>query len=274
MSNKYKVTVPLAIVITLIAIIYQRGTGPTYPKRFKLQHKEESVRIKLPRSQENTEGALLNIPVTDSSYQLTVNYKRFPTDDPWSPIEFETKANFWQARLPVQPAAGKLQYYVEIKDPAGELVQSLGTIEKPILIRYKGPVSTWILAPHIFCMFFAMLLSTLAGIEAIYKTQASRKVGRVTLAFLFIGGMVLGPMVQKAAFGVYWAGFPYDWDLTDNKLLIGFLAWALAVGTNLKSLRPKFTIAAFVVLLAMYSIPHSTMGSQYNYDKGQVETDR
>ncbi|MCB0422364.1 MAG: hypothetical protein KDD61_15300 [Bdellovibrionales bacterium] len=274
MSNKYKLTIPMAIVITLIAIVYQRTTGPTYPKKFKINYQGEKVRVKLPRSQENTEGALISLPLLDKSHQLTVFYKRFPTNDEWSESPLEMKASVWEFRLPVQPAAGKLQYYIEMKDQEGNMIQSLGNAPSPILIRYKGPVSAFILAPHIFCMFFAMLLSALAGSEALFKTEASRHVGRWALGFLFVGGMILGPLVQKSAFGVYWAGFPFDWDLTDNKLLIGFLAWLIAVIANAKAKRPKFTLAAAIVLIGMYSIPHSTMGSQYNYEEGKVVTDR
>ena len=44
-----------------------------------------------------------------------------------------------------------------------------------------------------------------------------------------IGGMILGPIVQKYAFGEYWTGFPYGGDFTDNKMLIMWLAWAIAM---------------------------------------------
>ena len=40
----------LAIVITLVLSIYQRMTGPTYPKRITVELKGESYKIKLPRS--------------------------------------------------------------------------------------------------------------------------------------------------------------------------------------------------------------------------------
>ena len=34
--------------------------------------------------------------------------------------------------------------------------------------------------------------------------------------------------VQKAAFGAYWTGFPFGYDLTDNKTVLMWLAWVLA----------------------------------------------
>ena len=85
--------------------------------------------------------------------------------------------------------------------------------------------------------------------------------------------MILGPLVQKYAFGVYWAGFPFDWDLTDNKLLIAVIAWSIALILNIKKRNRFVTIIAAIVLIGVYSIPHSMQGSQYNYDQGKVETD-
>ena len=40
----------LAIVITLVLSIYQRMTGPTYPKRITIEMNGESYQVKLPRS--------------------------------------------------------------------------------------------------------------------------------------------------------------------------------------------------------------------------------
>ena len=40
----------LAIVITLALSVYQRMTGPTYPKKITVELRGESYQIKLPRS--------------------------------------------------------------------------------------------------------------------------------------------------------------------------------------------------------------------------------
>ncbi len=89
-----------------------------------------------------------------------------------------------------------------------------------------------------------------------------------------IGGMILGPFVQKYAFGVYWAGFPYGFDLTDNKLLIGVVAWLIAAVLSWKKRRPLASIIAAIVLIIVYSIPHSKMGSQFNYQKNELQTEK
>jgi hypothetical protein len=269
MANNFKISIPMAIIITLIAVIYQRSTGPTYPKKFTVQ----GAKLKLLRSHGGDTNAPLELPKVTSNTTATLTYKRYPTNDDWTSVKFKDKKSMLTASLPNQPPAGKLQYFIEMN--VNGKVESLGTQKDPIIIRFKGEVPTTVLAPHIFFMFLSMLLSSMAAFEAFGKKEESfYMLTKATLFTLVVGGLFLGPIVQKYAFGVYWAGFPYDWDLTDNKLLIGVTAWALAFAFNFKKRNRAATIIAAIVLICVYSIPHSMQGSQYNYDKGQVETDR
>jgi len=88
---------------------------------------------------------------------------------------------------------------------------------------------------------------------------------------LTAGGMVLGPIVQKHAFGHYWTGFPAGRDLTDNKMLIMWLAWVGAVGVvalGPNDGRVVKRLAVVVAALAMtgaYLIPHSMRGSELDH---------
>jgi hypothetical protein len=82
--------------------------------------------------------------------------------------------------------------------------------------------------------------------------------------------MVLGPLVQKYAFGDLWTGIPFGWDLTDNKTLIAMVFWVLAVIMNRIKERPLYTVLAAFILLLVYSIPHSMFGSELDYSTGQV----
>ena len=141
-----------------------------------------------------------------------------------------------------------------------------------MVIRFKGAVPFFILLPHILCMFIAMFLSTLAFLYAVGKVEGSRFYTFLTFGFLLVGGMVLGPVVQKYAFGIFWSGVPFDWDLTDNKTLIAFLGWLTAVIANYKKERPVYTIVASLLLLLVYLIPHSMFGSEFDYSKGKLGT--
>jgi len=171
------------------------------------------------------------------------------------------------AEVPQQPAAGKIEYYFELTDQSGATTYLK---EAPVVIRFKGGVPGFILLPHILFMFIAMLFSNLSGLLAAFKVPAYRKYTLWTFGSLMIGGMFLGPLVQLYAFGDLWTGIPFGWDLTDNKTLIAFAFWVLAVVMNRKKVRPIYTVVAAIVLLLIYSIPHSMFGSQLDYNTGTV----
>ena len=88
----------------------------------------------------------------------------------------------------------------------------------------------------------------------------------ITAVFLFVGGIILGPIMQKYAFDAYWTGFPVGKDLTDTKTLIALLAWivALIAGRGGKPARGWY-VAAFVLTLIVFIIPHSVLGSELDY---------
>jgi len=117
-----------------------------------------------------------------------------------------------------------------------------------------------------------MLLSNFTGIIAFMRHPKQRIFGRITLIILFLGGMIFGPLVQFHAFGEYWTGIPFGWDLTDNKLLVAFIFWLIAVTGNRKREKPFLTILAAVILLLIYSILHSMFGSELNHETGEVIT--
>lgn len=273
MKHNFKVTIPLAIVITLLAVIYQRTTGPTYPKKIEVGVEDSNkLTVKFPRSHGGETNAPVEIPKIEKDMNATITYVRYPTNDEWKTASLKDEGNRLTFELPNQPPAGKLMYYLNLNIKGK--TQNIASVDDPIFIRFKGEVPTYILAPHIFFMFFSMLLSALAFMEALYNTESFVRIGRATLGCLMFGGLFLGPLVQKYAFGVYWAGFPYDWDLTDNKLLIGVIGWVLGVLFTLKAKKRWPVFAAAVILIGVYSIPHSMRGSQFNYNKGHVETVR
>jgi hypothetical protein len=171
------------------------------------------------------------------------------------------------ADVPQLPEAGKLQYYIELTDQEGTRAIMK---ESPVIIRFKGSVPGFVLLPHVLIMFIAMLFSTLTGFMSIFKIPGFKKYGLWTLILLIAGGLILGPIVQKFAFGDLWTGVPFGWDLTDNKTLIAVLFWLIAVIMNRKKERPVYIVLAAVVLLVVFSIPHSLFGSELDYGTGQV----
>jgi FtsH-binding integral membrane protein len=128
----------------------------------------------------------------------------------------------------------------------------------------------FVLIPHIIFIFFAMMFANVAGLLAAFKMPKYKLFTIITLVGIFIGGLILGPIVQKYAFNEFWAGVPFGWDLTDNKLLIAFIFWLLAYAGNRKSEKAYLTIIAAIVTLIVFSIPHSMFGSELNRETGNV----
>jgi hypothetical protein len=276
----------IAIVITLAAVVYQRTTGPTYPKRVEATVNGQPYKLKLVRSLALDDRSAVKLNISDTTVSAKLYYRRFPTNDAYQTVDFTyevkpvhsfvmnkifnvTEEKGYFAEVPHQPAAGKIQYYFEITDDQGTKTYLK---EQPVVIRYKGTVPLYVLIPHVFAMFIAMFLSNLAGAMAVRKHPRYKFHAKLTLILLTIGGLILGPLVQKFAFGQLWTGIPFGWDLTDNKTLIGFMFWLFAVWQNRRAEKPGWVILASVVLLAIYSIPHSMFGSELNYDTGKVVT--
>jgi hypothetical protein len=274
----------LAFVITAGAAYYQRKTGPTYPKQIDITVNDSVFTMKLVRSLSLNERPEVKLRLSDTTIKARLFYRRFRSEDKYMvngfvykvyPLNsfimnkifkiYEEKGFF--AAVPQQPPAGKLEYYIEITDS-----DSTDTYlkESPVVIRFKGSVPGIILVPHVILMFAAMLFSTFAGLSGIARLPSYRKYSICTLALLSTGGLFLGPLVQYHAFGELWTGIPLGWDLTDNKTIISLTFWILAVIMNRKKERPLFTVLAAVVLLLVYSIPHSMFGSEFDYESGKV----
>ena len=169
-----------------------------------------------------------------------------------------------QAALPVQPVGGKLQYYITV---GGEDLPA----DEPLLLRFRNDVPAGILVPHILLMFAAMLFAVYTFLLVVTGKKYSKWL-KITVATLFVGGFVFGPLVQHVAFGPWWTGFPYGTDLTDNKTLLAFLFFVAALATLRWKYNKWVVCLAVLFMIVIFSIPHSTYGSEYDYTTQQLGT--
>lgn len=254
----------LALVITLASAYYQRVTGPTYPLGGKQTVANETIKYKLDRTHSGFTNHEVKVAVANKNVTGNLFWKRYKTDDEWTKVEMIRRNDSLVAEMPAQPSAGKLMYKVVLNDNGNET----GLSEQPVVIRYKGDVPLWILIPHVFFMFSSMLLSTRTGLEIFNDAVKAKKLMFVTLSFLLLGGFLFGPIVQKYAFGEFWTGVPFGYDLTDNKTLIALVGWIIAAVMFLKKKNEKFWITfAAVLMLVIFLIPHSVLGSEIDYKK-------
>ena len=263
------VTWTIAILITISAAIYQKTTGPTYPLAIKTSLNNKPIKFKLTRSATIEKGCKITVPIFSNITNANLVYRKYPGNYKFDTIKMKLDSVSFYASLPIQPAAGKLEYYICLLNKNNELVNTKLT---PAIIRFKGDVPALYLIPHILFMFLAMLLSTLTALQIIFKTGKYKRTATYTIIFLFLGGLIFGPIVQLYAFNDAWTGWPFGYDLTDNKTLIAFIIWIVAYLLYIFKNKKWAIIVASIVLLSIYTIPHSAFGSEYNYKTGQIKT--
>lgn len=263
----------IALLVTLFFAVFQRMTGPTYPikgKNFEFAGDVVSS-YRLPRSCTIGQGGCAVKVTSQSPLELGLAWRRFGTDEPFAGTEAASEGPLYSAVLPDQPPAGKVEYYVTLR--RGDESATLGP--ERIVARFKGAVPGWILVPHVLLMFLFMVFSVRVVITLFTRDLVVRHAVAWNTVFLLLGGFVFGPLTQYHAFGHYWTGWPYGGDLTDNKTLVMLLFWLAALWASFRARNPKpWVIAAFVVTLLVYFIPHSMYGSQLDYSTGQVVTGR
>ncbi|MBU1095625.1 MAG: hypothetical protein KKB34_04015 [Bacteroidetes bacterium] len=254
-----------AFLFTVAIAYFQRVTGPTYPLTGNVNYNQNEISYKFLRSENTGTDLQIQIDFPDTAINAEVIWKRYKSNDSWTREQMLRNKNGFNAALSSQPPAGKLEYYVEIR--IDENVIRLPEKEN-VVGRYKGKVPLTILILHVIAMFGAMLFSTRTGLEFFKKEPKLKKLTWITIGLLAVGGLILGPIVQKYAFDAYWTGWPFGHDLTDNKTAVALIGWIVALTMYKRSKYPKrWALAAAIILLAVYLIPHSVLGSEIDYTK-------
>lgn len=257
-----------AVLLTAGLVIYQRATGPTYPKRGEVQVGNEKISFKLLRTHDTGIDAPVNIAVANKEISGELTYKRFKSHDEWTTVKMQRQNDVLLAYLPFQPAAGKMMYSVSLSDGNTQVTLT----EEPVIIRFKGAVPAAVLFPHIFFMFISLLFTLRAGLEALFRRKDTLFLTGVSLLTLIVGGLILGPIVQKYAFDAYWTGWPFGNDLTDNKTAAIFIFLLIAWWRLRKDPGHKtWVVLATAVMVIVYAIPHSVLGSEIDHTKNDTE---
>jgi hypothetical protein len=263
----------VAFFVTVALALFQRMTGPSHPKRGVARVSgSDELRYRLPRTHGGDGGLEIAIAAPDVVDAGVVEWRRYPTAEPWSDLamtrDFRGRLT---ATLPHQPPAGKVEYRV-LLEADGTRIELPGG--EPVVARFRAGVPAGVLVPHILAMFAGMLLATRALLEVLRPSAPSpRKLVVAAMALLVAGGLFLGPVVQKFAFGAYWTGWPFGHDLTDNKTLVAFLAWLPATFLALRGRRTRAAvIIGWIVMMGVFLIPHSLRGSEVDWSEAEVRT--
>jgi hypothetical protein len=266
-----------AVIFTVAMARYQKMTGPTYPISGKTTLNGNEIKYQLIRTAENDKNAEIAINVPDTNIKGTIIYKRYKSNDSLTTVSLTRRNDTLFFMMPTQQAAGKMMYEITLYSSSEQVVLKAKNGEFAVM-RFKGPVPLYILLPHILAMFLGLLFSTRTAIEALIGGVRTYKLALWTLAFLVLGGLILGPVVQKYAFGAFWTGWPLAGDgtfnlfrlgdMTDNKTLVMVLAWVIAIFKLHKDPTNKlWPVIAAVMVLVVYLIPHSVLGSEIDHTK-------
>jgi hypothetical protein len=254
-----------SVAVTLALAIYQEATGPTKPVRGTAVIGGRTIGFKLLRTHGGEGGLPVRIEVPDPGVTGEVVWRRYPTSDPWTVLAMVRSGGVLQGELPHHPRAGKVESDVRLRG-GGETATFPA---RSAVARFKGAVNPAVLVIHIFCMFFGMLWSARTALEAAAGRPRVRRHAWIAFHLLFVGGLILGPIVQYQAFGAFWTGAPFGYDLTDNKTLIAVVGWGIALWRLHRRGRDArwWVLAAAVLVLTVFVIPHSVLGSQIDWSQ-------
>lgn len=239
-------------------------------------------------------------PALDPAIRGVLMQRRYNTNDPWNFTAMRREGGKLVGEIPVQPPGGKVAYRVHLfrsegaaanESSGGDWVMRPLTAEDvpvgavavpatgPVLLRFTGHVPLAIIIPHVLLMFLGMLWSSRAGLEALRRGADPTRLARGALDLLAAGGFVFGPLMQRFAFGQWWTGVPFGWDLTDNKTLFAVVGWLIA-WLIVRRARQRgdasrarvWVVAAALLTLVVFSIPHSVAGTELDYATGKVIT--
>jgi len=257
----------IAFLVTIASAVFQRLTGPTYPVGGIVTIDKKQVKYKFERSHSSNQNYKLEINVENPDVMGNIYWKRHKTNDDWQVVIMTNENGRLIGEIPPQPPAGKIEYRVELFFNGKSVLLPQ---DKPVILRFKDDVPLYALIPHILFIFLAMLFSSRAGLEYFNKEKNYKNLVNLTLLFLILGGFVFGPIVQHFAFGQWWTGFPFGYDLTDNKTLIALIGWLIAFYKMKKSTNyDKWILGAAILMLIVFLIPHSLLGSELDYSKMQ-----
>ncbi len=83
----------LAFIITVSAAIYQRQTGPTYPKKLDITVNGQLQKLRLVRSLALDEGSEVKLNINDTTVKAKIFFKRFRSDEEYQSADFQYRVN-------------------------------------------------------------------------------------------------------------------------------------------------------------------------------------
>jgi hypothetical protein len=297
----------LSIVIMALVVLFQFTTGPSYPFRGKVNINQKEITYQLPRSHNGEGNEPVKICVPDNSVTGKITYRRFQSYDEFETHDMTRRGDTLYAEVPWQIPAGKVEYRIELKSGQETktlsdkmiYIRFTGSVPKSVLFIHI--LMMFISITLSIRAGFEVIFKGERVLLLTILTLASLLVGGFYLGPLmqkyafndFWTGWPLGHDLtdNKTAIAlVFWIVgilfylFGKKWKNILIVLLFGGIAvvdiiyfgigWvsiiAMLLGILyffLPSKSSKHLIVASAILLIIYLIPHSLLGSQVDFRK-------
>jgi len=179
--------------------------------------------------------------------------------------------------LPDLGKGARVRYWINAKNTEGTKLRLPDDPSRLVTLKFKGTVSKGVLIAHVafmFGAFFFMVMSLFGAIRILRRREGKKgtvNAARWVLLLSFIGGWPLGFILNHQMFGVLWQGYPFGYDVTDNKTQVMFVLWLMSLllvwgsftGTGEEKDRigtrafAWAILASFLVSLVLFILPHS-----------------
>lgn len=198
-------------------------------------------------------------------------------------MKFAPAENSYTIEMPAGARGGRFYYYFEVADSTGTQLATMFEKEtEPFAFKFIGIVPIYVLVGHLLFIFATVYFIALATTDSFplvtgSSTDVKPVAKHITWAVVlcFIGGYPIGFAMNWYAFNGLWEGIPFGTDATDNKTQLLFVYIVFAMLAMWGSLRGKpqkdlyspktsgwLGIISFIVMLAIYLIPHSIQFSK------------
>jgi hypothetical protein len=162
----------------------------------------------------------------------------------------------WEVALPARDKGERLSYALSILREGAAVARIPEDEGSFILVKYKGEVSPAVLILHVIFMFAAFFFM----VQSLWSAVG-----------ILRGGWPLGFLLNYQAFGYLWEGYPFGYDITDNKTQVMFVFWLVSLllvrgsflSRNEESDRlgarsfAAAVMVSFAVSLLLFIVPHS-----------------
>jgi len=258
-----------AVAVALGIAALQTVTGPARPLDGATPVEGGVATWRLVRTAPAGAPLRVEISAPDSVLSATLRFRRYPSGDSFQGFSMLREGNALLGLVPATPAGGRLEHYIVLATRSGLVRIPEG---RPAVIRFEGAVPPSVYWPYGVLLVAALALATRAGLEAYYVRPLVRSLTRWTLIAFFLGGLLLGTVVELFSLDACWAGWPVGDDLTAARRALGFVVWLVAalvarrVNDHADRLTRTVVLTASVVTLVAAVVPNRLGTSDVSYE--------